>query len=172
MKQSKSILFLLAYFAIVNFCNGQTAAKISSTDFKPLIGFWKGSLTYLDYSTGKPYTMPADIEIKRKGKTQTYSFENKFPNEPKANSTDTISISKTGDRINAEIIRSRKKLVSGNLEIITEENGVDGNDNKKAIFRHTYLIGENLFSKKKEVKFDGTNEWIKRHEYTYQKKSL
>ena len=47
----------------------------------------------------------------------------------------------------------------------TEVDGNDGNDNKKAVLRHTYLLKSNTFSIIKEVKFEGTDKWIKRNEY-------
>jgi hypothetical protein len=49
--------------------------------------------------------------------------------------------------------------------MITEVDGNDGNDNKKAVIRHTYLLKSNAFSIIKEVKFEGTDKWIKRNEY-------
>ena len=43
--------------------------------------------------------------------------------------------------------------------------GEDGNDNKKAMLRHTFLLKSNTYSIIKEVKFEGTDKWIKRNEY-------
>ena len=95
-------------------------------------------MTYLDYSTGKPYTMPANLDIKRLGKTNKFLFANSYPNEKSANSIDTLSVSKDGKYINKEFIKSRSKLPNGDLEIITEEKEKNGNDNKPATFKHTY----------------------------------
>jgi hypothetical protein len=47
----------------------------------------------------------------------------------------------------------------------TEVDGNDGNDNKKAVLRHTYELKSNTFSVTKEVKFEGSEKWIKRNEY-------
>jgi len=94
-------------------------------------------------------------------------FSNSYPDEPKANSADTITISGNGKMINKERVRSKKKLDNGKLEIITEINGVDGNDNKPAIIRTTYTVGKNTYTNIKEIQFTGQNEWIKRHEYSY-----
>jgi hypothetical protein len=49
--------------------------------------------------------------------------------------------------------------------MITEIDGNDGNDNKKAILRHTYIFNSNTYSIIKDVKFEGTDKWIKRNEY-------
>ncbi|TAF34610.1 MAG: hypothetical protein EAZ67_02970 [Cytophagales bacterium] len=151
-------------------CSAQINFKTIQKDFYKLSGYWQGSLTYLDYSSGKPYTMPADIEIKRMGKSNKFILSNIYPNEKSANSIDTLSISTDGKYIDNEMIQSRRKLHSGDIEIITEAQGKDGNDNKPATFRHTYILGKTIFKKKKEVQFEGEKEWIKRHEYSYTRK--
>ena len=48
---------------------------------------------------------------------------------------------------------------------MTEIEGEDGNENKKAILRHTYQLISNTYSIKKEVKFEGSDIWVKRNEY-------
>ena len=74
-------------------CKAQNNSKSIRNDFKKLSGTWQGSLTYLDYSSGKPYTMPADVAIKSIPKTNNFIFSNTYPNETNANSIDTIAIS-------------------------------------------------------------------------------
>ena len=66
----------------------------------------------------------------------------------------------------AKII-SRKLLADGYVQIITEVNGKDGNDNKNALLRKTYTFNKNSFTTRKDIMFEGTTEWIKRHEYIY-----
>ncbi|RYG06800.1 MAG: hypothetical protein EOO07_28575 [Chitinophagaceae bacterium] len=136
---------------------------------KPLIGEWHGSLTYLDYSSGKPYTMPANIQIRLSNNAKDLIIANIYPNEPKANSVDTLKISGNGKMINRETITSVYNLKSGSKQIITEYNGKDGNDNKPAVIRHTYTFDKNRYSNQKDVQFDGEKTWIKRHEYSYTK---
>ena len=148
-------------------CSAQGKTNSTINDFNKLQGNWKGSLTYLDYSSGKPYTMPADIKIEGIGTTNQYSFSNIYPNEPKANSIDTFIVSVDGKLINKETVKSRRSLPNGDVEIITEEPGTDGNDNKSAIIRHTYTIGKFKFQILKEVQFIGDRKWIKRHDYSY-----
>ena len=170
MKKIKlSIILSLALLITVN-TNAQTSFKIIQKDFNKLSGTWQGTLTYLDYSSGKPYTMPANIEVNRIKKTNQFVFSNIYPNEMSANSRDTITISADGKYIDKELIKSRRKLPNGDIEIITEEPGKDGNDNKPAIFRHTYTIGLSTYTNKKDVKFEGETVWINRHEYSYKKK--
>lgn len=150
--------------------NAQTNFKTLIKNFEGITGNWQGSLTYLDYSTGKPYTMPADMSFKRINNTNRFLLYNIYPNEKSANSIDTITISTNGDYIGNEQVKSRRKLSNGDIEIIAEERGKDGNDNKDATFRHTYTIGKQTCKIRKDVLFDGAKEWINRHEYVYKRK--
>ena len=158
-----SVIFLLA-----TICNAQSNLKTTQKDFRKLSGSWQGSLTYLDYSTGKPYTMPADIEISHIAKTNKFAFSNIYPKEASANSIDTITISTDGKYIDKELVKSRRKLANGNIQIVSEELGKD--DNKQATIRHIYIFGKTFFSNIKDVQFIGETEWIRRHEYSYTKK--
>ena len=155
---------------ITTICTAQNSFKPIQKDFEKLLGTWQGFLTYLDYSSGKPYTMPANVEIKRVNKTNQFVFSNIYPNETSANSIDTISISSEGKYIHKELVKLRHKLPNGDIEIITEEFGKDGNDNKPAIFRHVYTFGSTTYKNRKDVQFTGETEWINRHEYSYKKK--
>ena len=167
---TKFKLYLVVFLiSIGTVANSQTNYRTLLKDFKSISGSWKGSLTYLDYSSGKPYTMPADIVVKRIDKSNKFCFSNIYPNETSANSIDTVIISTDGIYINKERIKSRKKLSNGEVEIITEEMGTDGNDDKPATFRHTYTFGKTTYKKRKDVQFVGDSKWINRHEYTYTK---
>ena len=170
MKNAKFYLAFSITLFIALICNAQSNLKTTVKDLEKLSGSWQGSLTYLDYSSGKPYTMPADIEVKRINKTNKFVFSNLYPKEASANSIDTITISTDGEYIDKELVKSRQELANGNIEIITEESGKDGNDNKQATIRHTYTIGKAYFNKRKDVQFVGETEWIKRHEYSYTRK--
>lgn len=132
MKEVKVSMTVIIALITITICKAQSNTKISLKDFEQLVGSWQGSLTYLDYSTGKPYTMSADIDIKRLKKTNNFIFSNIYPKESSANSIDTVTLSKDRRYIGKEFIKSTKKLANGNNEIITEKLGQDGNDNKPA----------------------------------------
>ena len=141
MKNIKLYISICITLLISTVCNAQNSFTTIQKDFEKLSGKWQGSLTYLDYSSGKPYTMPADIEIKRIKKTYSFIFSNTYPNEASANSIDTISISTDGKYINKELVKLKRKLPNGDIEIVTEELGNDGNDNKPATFNtHIHLV--------------------------------
>ena len=74
-------------------------------------------------------------------------------------------ISNDGLRIDDAMVISKEKSVGGVLHIITEEPGVDGNDNRKAVLRHIYSISKRTFFSRKEVKFEGKENFIIRNEY-------
>ncbi len=142
-------------------------STVSSKDFKRLVGCWQGSLTYLDYSSNKPFSMPANIVVKEFKKGEPIVCAITYPKEPSANALDTIVISGNGRTLNDEAVKSKRTLGKDSLEIITELNGIDGNDDKAAIIRHTYLIGKNTYSLKKEVQFAGQPAWVLRNEYKF-----
>ena len=170
MKIKKLYLTFSFIVLVTTTSTAQSDFKTLLKDFENISGRWQGSLTYLDYSSGKPYTMPANIEIKRIGKTNKFALSNIYPNETNANSIDTVTVSPDGKYIDKALVKSRRRLPNGDIEIVTEEPGKDGNDNKPATFRHTYTLGTTVFKKRKDVQFVGATEWIKRHEYAYTKK--
>ncbi len=137
---------------------------VSTADFKAATGSWKGTLTYLDYTSGKPFTMPAGMVLRVADREHVIlSFD--YPKEPNANDNDTIAIK--GSEINDAEVISRENMEDGGIKIVTEKEGVDGNDNRKALLRHIYIISKNSFQNAKQVKFEGTDTWIKRSEYLF-----
>lgn len=152
-----SSIFSLAY----------SDSTIAANDFKNLIGCWNGSLTYLDYSTNKPFSMPANIIARDFKRNNKIVFSLIYPKEPGANSSDTIFISNNGRILNGEVIKLIKRFNRDSIEIVTEAAGIDGNDNKEALFRHTYILGKNTYSTQKEVLFIGQNNWILRNKYQF-----
>ena len=151
----------------VSVLSAQSPAAVSVKDFAIAAGPWKGKLTYLDYTSVKPYTMPANITLRILADNSSIELAFVYPDEPKANGKDTLFISGNGSMLNKAKIISKKLLPDGSIQIITDINGKDGNDNKSAILRHIYTIGKNNFSNRKEVKFEGADQWIMRNEYVF-----
>lgn len=167
MKFIKLILISILFFINTIYGSAQDVNKISETDFSQIKGTWKGTLTYLDYTTGKPFTMRADIEIVQIGESNKFIFSNSYPDEPNANSADTVTISEDGLYLDYQTVVSKNVLADGETAIITEMSGKDGNENNPAQIRHTYILGKNVFKIKKEILFIGETDWIKRHEFNY-----
>ncbi len=163
------LFFTIAFSTFCINANAQNLLLLQKSDLSMLAGSWKGSLTYLDYSSGKPYTMPANANISTLPNSNNLLMEMIYPNEPKANGKDTLLVNAGFTSFEGYTIVSRKSLSDGSVEIITKHNGQDGNDNKNAIIRKTYTIGKNIFSNRKDIQFEGATDWIKRSEYSYTK---
>jgi hypothetical protein len=155
----KFLVFIL--FAI--FCLSAHAQSVQMKDLSGSIGSWEGKLTYLDYSSGKPYTMSANLKISLTEDKSGYVMAYEYPNEPQANSKDTTQIN--GEFFGKERIVEFQKASEGGFKLVTELEGEDGNDSKKATLRHTYQLKSTTYSITKEVKFEGTAVWVKRNEY-------
>jgi hypothetical protein len=153
---------IVALFFIL-FCIYSNAQSFQIKDLATSVGNWEGKLTYLDYSSGKPYTMSANIKISLTEDKTGYIMGYEYPKEPHANSIDTTFI--VNNLFGKDKIVEFNKAADGGFTLITEIEGEDGNDNKKAILRHTYTLKKNTYSVVKDVKFNGTDKWIKRNEY-------
>ena len=161
------ILILLFFCFLCPELYSQSEPSLSATEFNIISGSWNGEITYKDYSSGKSFSMPADVTIRQIGTSKNFIFFNSYPKEPNANSYDTVSISEDGKMLNSEMISVKNAFPNGDIEIITEVSGIDGNDNMPAVIRHTYLLGKNIFSKRKDVKFSEEAGWINRNLFTY-----
>jgi hypothetical protein len=156
----KNVLFTTAFVLLCLYANAQS---FQIKDLSNSVGSWEGKLTYLDYSTGKPFTMLANIRIGLTSDKKGYIMEYKYPKEPQANSIDTTYV--IDNIFGKDKIVAFKKNSDGGFKMVTEVDGNDGNDNKKAVLRHIYLLKSNTFSVIKEVNFEGTDKWVKRNEY-------
>ncbi len=142
--------------------------QITPEDLSAVIGQWEGNLTYLDYQSGNPYTMPANLVVEQGKDKNSLVMNYIYPNEPKANSSDKLKLSKNGTLLNKHLVSSREELENGQIQIQTKHTGKD--DNKKALILYTYIMGREIFVMRKEVQFDNSGEWIKRSEFKYSRK--
>ncbi|MFM6936395.1 MAG: hypothetical protein ACKOXC_04215, partial [Aquirufa sp.] len=81
------------------------------------------------------------------------------------NSSDTLYI--TNQQFGDGQIVSFNQRAPGDFTLVTERQGRDGNDQKPARIRQTYHISPNRYQLIKDVLFEGTSTWIKRHEYLF-----
>lgn len=161
--------YILLATAFLMFSIPSTAQSFQVKDLSTSVGNWEGKLTYLDYTSGKPYTMVANINISLTDHKTGYIMGYEYPKEPEANSKDTTYL--VDKLFGKEKIVSFKKDANNGFRLVTEITGEDGNDHKKAILRHTYLLISNTYSIMKEVKFEESDVWIKRNEYTLNRES-
>jgi len=145
----------------------QQSITVDSKVLSRFIGNWSGTLTYLDYQTSEPYSLPLELAVEQKKKNKV-SVNYTYPNEPKANSKESFSLSKDGTTFNNRpIIYYLKGGDVGEEIIITEYIGKD--DNQTATIKETYIISDWHLRVYKEVQFDSSQEWIKRNEFYLEK---
>lgn len=161
----KIIRALFMAFIISFGSSVQAQTTLKNTEIMPCIGSWQGTLTYLDYTSKQNTVIPADLDIEQIS-LGIFTFSHHFPKEPHVSWLDTMAISKDGMYFGNEKIITKRQLPNGNLELITEEK--DSDDHKPALLRRTYTIGNEIFSRRKEVQLEGTAEWLLRHEYRYE----
>lgn len=159
------LLIASSIFGFVNL----SPPKIKPNDLKILTGEkWTGELTYLDYGSNKKVSIASNLIVTQSTEDKlSWIFEYEYPKEPKANKKSTVRIGRDGKVFDDELITERVKLPNGTLKIVTENNGTD--NDKNAVFRHTYLISRQSFSIKKEVKYEGSNEFFERNEYSWKR---
>lgn len=146
-----------------------SAPKVTDKDLRLLTGAqWTGTLTYLDYRSNKKVSIPSTLTVTRSAEDKrSWVFDYKYPDEPKADEKETVTISKDGRAINGETVTERTKLPGGTLRIVIEKKGRD--NDRDAVFRFTYLLNAKSFSIKKEVRYEGTAEFFERNEFSWKR---
>lgn len=143
--------------------------KVKTQDLQRLTGAqWTGTLTYADYRTSKKVSILSNLTVKPSAADKlSWVFEYQYPDEPKANSTATVTISKDGTTLDGEKVIERTSLGKDTLKIVTERTGPD--NDKQALFRFTYVLSAKSFSIKKEVRYEGATEFFERNQYSWKR---
>lgn len=143
------------------------APIVTAKDLSVLEGpKWSGALSYLDYATNKRSNIRSELQISRKAPgVDVWVFEYIYPDEPKANTKGELAIADGGRTFAGGSVIKKKRERNGVLRITTTKAGKD--DDRKALFRYTYLISSDSFSIKKEIQLDGKTEWFERNEYSW-----
>ncbi len=166
MKKFISIWLIALSFSAFGF--GQTS-KVKIKDLQNLRGAqWTGTLSYLDYRKNTKVSISSNLTVTQsKDDKSSWIFEYQYPDEPKANSRETVAVSKDGKTFDGETVTERTSLADKTLKIVTQKSGPD--NDKKALFRFTYLLGKTSFSIKKEVRYEGTTDFFVRNEYIWKR---
>lgn len=145
------------------------APKVKDNDFRPLTGAqWVGTLTYLDYRSNKKVSIPSTLTVTQSAENKrAWVFDYKYPDEPKADEKETVTVGEDGRAINDETVTERTKLAGGTLKIVTEKKGRD--NDRDAVFRYTYIVSAKSFSIKKEVRYEGASEFFERNEFSWKR---
>lgn len=160
-----------AILVIVLFVNpvlaqpGNQKNKTTIKDFKPLSGKWKGSLTYLDYSSNKPVSIPANTLFEMVSDSSFDQFIY-YTDEPHKNADSRYTIRENGTMLN-EMKLVERKADKGKLWLVFEYWGPDGNDNRMATMQQVMQVSKKELIITKKVKYDGEEHYIQRHQYHF-----
>ncbi len=146
------------------------APRLHPEDLRRLTGArWTGTLTYTDYRSNKRITIPSNLSVTEAtdsvGDVSSWVFDYEYPDEPKANSKQTVKLGEDGAVLDGETVVERTSLDGGALKIVTEKRGTD--KDRPALFRYTYSINSSRFSVKKEVRYEGATEFFERNVYSW-----
>jgi hypothetical protein len=147
----------------------QQSPGLSAEDLRRLSGArWTGTLTYLDYRSNKPVSIPSSLTVTQAaGDENAWVFEYEYPEEPKANGRQTLKIEENGSVFGGEKVVERTGLGGGGFRLVTEKRGRD--NDKDALFRFTYTLDGSAFSVKKEVRPEGAAEFFERNRYSWKR---
>lgn len=155
------LVFVLSF--LVAAVNAQT---VSSDDLKQMLGSWSGRLTYLDYTSNKDETINVSLLVEKKNEN-SFELTFSYPGESGYGGKDTFLIHDNGRMISAMRVIKKQNNGSNNLQITLEEKGVDGNENKEAMFQHIISLSENKFILTKLVKFESESGFFQRNQFVF-----
>lgn len=160
---------LLCCFAVTSQFQSPIDIKVLESDFDRVAGIdWKGSLTYLDYSSKKPVEIKSALYVKSAlNQPSSWMWNVGYTDEPDHNSGGLLSLRFKGQFINDEKVIDRVVLGSGDVKITTEYKGDD--DGKPALNRHVYILGGKEISLQKLVKFQSDMSFFERHIYRWKR---
>lgn len=143
---------------------------IRTTDFDALVGeTWRGTLTYLDYSSSKLTTIRSTMRV-APAENGAWTFAVGYDDEPHADGASTIRIADAGKQIligdTSERVVSRATTSQG-FQFVTEQQGAD--DERPATIRKTYTKIADTFSIRKDVRLDRSKEFFNRHVYEWKR---
>jgi hypothetical protein len=164
--QATRTLLLLLAVTLTSAQRCEDEPRLRPSELASLAGTeWNGTLTYVDYGSGKRIAIPSRLRITQpSGDASALLFAYSYPDEPNANQSSTIAISADGRMIDDE--RIVEKAVDGDvLRIVTERSGTD--NDKPALIRYTYSIAAGRLSIAKHVRFEGSDAFIERNQYAW-----
>lgn len=134
-------------------------------DLQAANGKWSGILTYLDYSSNKPVSIPATLLISGKD-SSCFVWEYDYPKEPGHGSKTEYCIRNGGQYFNERKLVQKTKE-EGGLTIVLEEAGTDGNDAKPVVFQHIISMSANQLILTKMIKREGEAVFTRRNQYVF-----
>lgn len=134
-------------------------------ELEPLVqDDWRGELQYRNYSDDQLFTIRVNLMVEKQS-DRKFKFNFSYPDEPNANGTSSLSVSKDGMKIGKESVLEVGINEDGSYEITT---GYWGKDNRQKMYIiQTYTIGDSKLEIAKSVsKTEGTKGHF-RNKYTF-----
>jgi hypothetical protein len=132
---------------------------------------WRGTLTYLDYTSTTRETITSNVRVRRDEGAGGWRWDVSYTDEPHADAGAALSISADGQTLrngdSAQRIISEESPQPGELVLTTEERGQD--DGRAATIRRVYRFEPRMLTLTKFVQFEGDSagaEFV-RHEYRW-----
>lgn len=127
---------------------------------------WTGALTYLDYTSSKPTTIPCTMIIARiPDPDLAWEMRIGYPDEPHANSSNVLRIGAAGTTLDNETVLERTTMRDGAIRLVTKTTGTDAD--RKATFKFIYVLSPNSCSIQKLVCPEGESVFFERHIYRW-----
>lgn len=142
-------------------------ARICAHDIDALAGpAWTGTLTYVDYESGRRTTIDSSFVVRRVGESPpAWEFGVGYSTEPHADAREVVALSSDGRSLGDERVILRESLPDGGVQIVTESDGED--DGRAARFRFEHTVTPREYTRRKLVRFDGDSEFFERHTYRW-----
>lgn len=144
--------------------------RVLAADLDRLTGApWRGTLTYLDYTSKKPTEIRSTLTFARvtpQPAEPSWTMSIGYTDEPQADSGEVVALQQRGRVLSEETIIERSELPDGRgVRFVAEAEGQD--DRRDARIRHVYTITAHEFTLQKLVRFRGDSEFFERHVYRW-----
>ncbi len=144
-----------------------SASKLEPGDIDRLAGApWIGTLTYKDYSSGRPTTIDSSFMVSRvPGEPAAWKFGYGYSKEPHADAEEVVRLSSDGRVLGDERVVAVERGADGSLRFTTESEGDD--DGRPSLFRFEHVSTPTTLTRRKLVRFEGESEFFERHIYRW-----
>ena len=130
---------------------------------------WRGTLTYLDYTSRAQTTIKSSLLMSRLPEQSdgaiAWDMSVGYTDEPHANSGETAVLARNGRVFRGANVLERTILTDGMVRVVTEQDGED--DGRAARLRFVYLLGEKHCSIQKLVRLVPDGTFFERHIYRW-----
>lgn len=145
-------------------------AFVNAADIDLLTGgIWRGTLTYLDYTSHVQTTIKSSLLLTRlpaqPDGAAAWDMRLGYADEPHANSGETAVLARGGGVFRDGNVVERTVLPDGTVRVVTEQDGRD--DDRAARIRLVYLLGARQCSIQKLVRIPPDRAFFERHIYRW-----